>query len=43
MPYIQGTGAGTERLWGMDDPCLARACDQVMSGAIKARSVTACV
>lgn len=32
-----------EQQWGMDDLCLARAYDQVMSGAIKARSVSACV
>lgn len=36
MPYIKGT----EQWWGMDNLCLARACDQVMSGAIKARSVS---
>lgn len=43
MPYILGTGAGREQQWGMDDLGLARAYDQVMSGAIKAQSVSVCI
>lgn len=43
MPYIEGTGTGTEWQWGMDDLCLAHVYDQVMSGAIKAQSMSACI